>query len=583
MTKLQFRVLYREFLFRVVDLELMSAQGDPTKLLGQFAMLLTFFSLWVSVVAAGSVNGRMPRAAMLISAWSMEHFLIATTMLVVGLFTVLSWDSTFPDRRDLMVLAPLPVRARTMFLAKVAALATALGVSVAVLNVFTGLAYPLALAPPAKNGFLDLIFSLDVYRTFAAYWITMLAAGAFILCSVLVVQGLAAQLLRRQQFLRVSGFLQMAAFCLFLSVYFFQPSLATPKALSAPENQRLLAWLPSYWFLGFFNTLNGSTHPALVRLAQRAFTGLAVAGFGAGAAFLLSYFRTLRTIVEEPDIVAGSRGASWSPRFGNSLQTAIVSFSIRTLLRSRQHRVIIAFYLGVAFTIVLTYVKTPLARRQLLTGYVSCPWHQVNVPFLVASVVMMYFAVVGTRVVFGMPLELKANWIFRITEVRGTSEYLAAVRRSLLLIAVAPVWVASAVLYLSIWPWRPVAGHLVALAILGMILADVCLFGFQKIPFTCSYLPGKTNVYVAFWVYVYAVVPLTDWGVRFERRALENAAGFAAMLAILGIAALCARRRTVAPAKPEEAMLEFEALPTPEIFALGLYRDGVLPIKSGPG
>ena len=30
--------------------------------------------------------------------------MIATTMLVVGLFAILSWDSTFPDRRDVMVL-----------------------------------------------------------------------------------------------------------------------------------------------------------------------------------------------------------------------------------------------------------------------------------------------------------------------------------------------------------------------------------------------------------------------------------------------------------------------------------------------
>ena len=37
MTKLQFRVLYREFLFRMVDLELLSADalGDSSKLLGQ--------------------------------------------------------------------------------------------------------------------------------------------------------------------------------------------------------------------------------------------------------------------------------------------------------------------------------------------------------------------------------------------------------------------------------------------------------------------------------------------------------------------------------------------------------------------
>ena len=53
--------------------------------------------------------------------------MIATTMLVVGLFAVLSWESTFPDRRDVLVLSPLPVRARTLFLAKVAAVGSALG------------------------------------------------------------------------------------------------------------------------------------------------------------------------------------------------------------------------------------------------------------------------------------------------------------------------------------------------------------------------------------------------------------------------------------------------------------------------
>jgi hypothetical protein len=40
MTDTHFRVLYREFLFRIVDLELISARGDTSKLLGQLAALL---------------------------------------------------------------------------------------------------------------------------------------------------------------------------------------------------------------------------------------------------------------------------------------------------------------------------------------------------------------------------------------------------------------------------------------------------------------------------------------------------------------------------------------------------------------
>ena len=82
----------------------------------------------------------------LVLAWVEAHFLISTTMLVVGLFAVLSWESMFPDRRDVLVLSPLPVRGRTLFLAKVAAVATALSLTVLALNIFPGLAAPFVFA-----------------------------------------------------------------------------------------------------------------------------------------------------------------------------------------------------------------------------------------------------------------------------------------------------------------------------------------------------------------------------------------------------------------------------------------------------
>ena len=99
----------------------------------------------------------------------------------------------------------------------------------------------------------------------------------------------------------------------------------------------------------------------------------------------------------------------------------------------------------------------------------------------------MCVCVVGTRIVFSVPLALWANWIFRLTEVRGVPEYLVAIRRPLFVLAVAPLWTASAALFLSIWPWRTAAGHLVVLGLWETILAYLCLHGFQKIPFTCSY------------------------------------------------------------------------------------------------
>src|ERR1700691_3965442 len=147
-TKLQSRVLYRQFLFRVFDLEVLSAhaQGDANKLLGQFAALLIFVSVGVSfgalILTDPKLPGRDPRDSVLVYAMLAQHFVIATTMLVVGLVAVLSWDATFPDRRDVLVLAPLPVRARTMFLAKVAAVAAALGLTIVLLHCAMGLILP---------------------------------------------------------------------------------------------------------------------------------------------------------------------------------------------------------------------------------------------------------------------------------------------------------------------------------------------------------------------------------------------------------------------------------------------------------
>ena len=129
--KQQFLVLYRSFLVRVIDLELLSADADTAKLLGQFAALFAglsyLFTVWL--IAAG----RFPKTFL----WIMEHFLIATTMVVVSLFSVLCWDSIFPDKRDILVLAALPIRAITLFRAKLAALIGALSLSVVSLNIFS--------------------------------------------------------------------------------------------------------------------------------------------------------------------------------------------------------------------------------------------------------------------------------------------------------------------------------------------------------------------------------------------------------------------------------------------------------------
>jgi hypothetical protein len=550
--KRQFLVLYRSFLLRVIDLELLSADADTARLLGQFAALFAGFSylftFWLIFAGGGFSKAFL---------WIMEHFLIATTMAVVSLFSVLCWDSIFPDKRDVLVLAPLPVRAYTLFRAKLAALIAALSLSVISLNIFSGLVWPFLFSATNGGGFFGVI------RSLAAYWITMGLAGFFMFCCVLGVQGVTSLVLPRQQFLRLSALLQAGAFFLFFGVYLLEPSLETPKALAAPENQRLLACLPSYWFLGLFQQLNGSMVPEFAPLARRAWSGLALAVVGGVASVLLAYFRTMGKIVEEPDIMPGVHRMNWPVRFGSLLETC-VAFSIRTLLRSRQHRLLLCFYLGTGFAIVLAYVKTPLGEQGFLNGPRG---DVVDVAFLVASLWVICLAVIGVRMVIAMPHTLRANWIFRMTETRGVSEYLSAVRRSLLVIALAPVWLLLASLFLFRWRTWLVAGHLIVLGLVGVIVVELCLHGFHKFPFACSYLPGRSKVAVVFWGLLLVLVPLS--AARVERGMLSRFLSFLCMIALLVMIAAAARWRTNASAMSVQRLVFEEEYP-PEVLALGL-------------
>jgi hypothetical protein len=93
-----FKILYRQFLFRLMDVEFLaaSARGDASELFGQFAAMLVVVSL--AFCYAALIFGSHRRSPFEI--WVAEGLLIETTMLVVGIFAIL--NST-PDRSSHMV------------------------------------------------------------------------------------------------------------------------------------------------------------------------------------------------------------------------------------------------------------------------------------------------------------------------------------------------------------------------------------------------------------------------------------------------------------------------------------------------
>jgi hypothetical protein len=538
----QFRVLHKQFLLRVVDLEALSIEADIPRFVGQFAGVLIMFSFIHSLAVYVQIM-QYP--------YRLEHYLISTMMLVAGLITVVSWDSTFPDRRDIMVLAPLPVRPVMILSAKICASTSLLGIAILALNTAPGLLAPLLLGElhPSIFGFFQVL---------AAYWITMIAATLFLYCAVLSFQGLTALVLPRRLFLQLSAFLQLFAFGLFISVYFLEPALGTLPELLAPQNQRILSLSPQFWFLAMFNQINGSLPGELFWVANRAWIALGIVIAGAAVSLLLSYLRTMKKTIEAPDLLPGAGGVHWTPRFGG-LRSAIAIFSFRSLIRSRQHRVAFAFFLSIVAAIGVTCL-----RREI---YTPAP-EPLPSDFLISSLTMMSISVLGLRVVFSLPISLHANWVLRTTQLEPTSRYMAATRGTLLLFSVLPMMIVATLLSLNYRPWPRVAAHLLFLALFGFVFVELAMVKFDKVPFTCSYLPGKANVQVIFWGAVFVWIILAVLAGLFEQSALQHLREYATMVGVLlalGIGLGIFNRM-----RSRSALLYFEEVEPEVITRLGL-------------
>jgi hypothetical protein len=158
--------------------------------------------------------------------------------------------------------------------------------------------------------------------------------------------------------------------------------------------------------------------------------------------------------------------------------------------------------------------------------------------------------------------------VLRTTQLRPPEKYVAATRRTLLLLAVVPAWFLSVALSFSFRPFNQVAAHLVVLAMLGCILVELSLIGFYKVPFTCSYLPGKSNIQLVFWGFVIVLIALIIPCLELELRALHDSSKFIFMLCFLG--ALFWALWTINDHRARSAVIYFEEIPEPLITTLGL-------------
>jgi len=560
----QFLMLYRLSLARMVDLEIISSRGDLNGLFARTGGILLGLSLtMVLLVVTPYWRTTLPVSELTTQIRNDEEFLISITLAAAGMFSVLAWNNVLPDRRDCLVLGTLPVRTRAVALARLAASFTCIAVIVGAINAFIGLTFPYVMA----TGLWESL------RSIAAWWITVLAAGVFVFSATLALQGAAALVFRLSAFLRVSAILQLAGLLTVSALFFLTP----PFAQTMTGSPELAAFFPSFWFTGLLHVLKGDHEPLLMKLAATGIRNLAAVVTFAGCVFASAWIRIPRRIVETPDIASRS-GRTIAARCGNLLVTglfrrplerAIVLFTARTAARSRQHRLLLAAYGGIGLALALAFA------RSLLDSPYGVRWNQPNAALLVVGMLLGLCGVSATRSVFALPHSLAANWIFRITAVQSPAAYFGAVRKSLKVLAVAPVCTVCAAAWLAIWPGRFSVEASLVLLLVALIFVDYRLYQFRKIPFTCSWLPadGQSVKTVRAIAYGFVFLTLAYALAGIELWALRSVARFVVLCGCLALWLACLRRRGQAFGASPGNALQFDDLPAPEIFALDLRTD----------
>jgi hypothetical protein len=496
--------------------DLISSKDDPQLTIGNILAILTFFGLAVSMYLFPKYYyylASAPESRLMMEMWMDKCFYAAFTMIILGLVMILEWESLFPDRRDYMILNVLPITHRALFVAKASALAKFAGIFFVMSNLFGAIIFPLAAAPKHAS----ILFGAWFVLTNA---LTLTLASAFVVFAFVAAQGLLLTVLSYRFFIRISPWLQLGALFALFSMLLLLPSVGAKFKQGIGNHPETLLNYPPFWFVGISETLNGSAPGIFRQLSLYALGSLAAVAFLAVAMYAIAYRRHLRTVLEstEPDARPMPRGFDWAGAKFNDIflphpfQRAGFYFVLRTLARSAKHRLFLAAFLGVGFSLVL-------AQRLATAGFADAsagsmpPMHWLTLPL-----VLSFFALVGMRTAFLVPAELPANWIFQFHHAHALSVCLAGVRKAMLLTGAIPP--AALILPVTIYQWGWTVGvfQTTYTVLMSWALIEVLLIKFPKIPFTCSYLPRGANViflWTAYWfvfaTYAYTLAGFESW------------------------------------------------------------------------
>ncbi len=548
--------LLRHFVRRFFDSDLVTETGQSRSMLvWAFAMVAPWFLMFAQSLGRkyAFFAGRATPEPFRLAVKGDELWLITLAMSTVGLLVAVKWGSLFPTLRDYRALGSLPVKSRQIFAAKFAALLlVATGVILAV-NALPALLFP---AVAGGRWAIQPSFLGRVYAHAAA----SLAGSYFFVFAIAALQGVMLNILRPRAFGRLSGTVQGFAVATMLVLLILSFCIGPPQFKTIEASAR---WFPPLWFVGLYQTLQGDSDPLMRTLADRAVLGLEIATVLGALSYLVSYGRHRALMME--GAAGSSRDRRWTAVLLDRLidsprQQAVIVFVWKTLMRSSQHRMILMGYAGVAVAIIAGGLMGIGAMWNSPRALTAC--------FVWVHGITLLFFLIGLRHLFSIPSELRANWMFQITEAEGRDEWLDAVDRLVLWAGAAVVLILPLPVEVQVIGWRTL-GALALFVTIGLMLYEWMFQEWRKLPFTCSHLPGKTPLWILalYGIGLVVFVPILN---MILSAALFSGAGFTFVLVMTAVA-----WRRIHAARREmwgELKLKYDELPEPAVHGLGLGK-----------
>ena len=558
-------LLVRHFFGRFFDNEIVSQQGDMrTNVVQAFGLVATpgMFVPFYMIPQRARFDHPFAHNWILLSDY---YFFVMYSMVVLGFVMVFEWDALFPDRKDYLILTPLPIGGGSIFAAKTFAFIIFLGLFAIDANVFTLLA-------PLVTGGEGTQWPI-VYRLLGIHAVTVLSAGLFVALSIAAVQGVLINLLTGRGFRRVSPWVQMALMGILIVVLFLTPLACASIRPLVQSNSPLLRWFPPFWFLGLYlDMLPGQpAGPMFHELAGLARQGLVISAAAFAITYLAGYHRHARRVMQS---VEGAEGAPGRLRVGfnrlvnrwvlpHPLERATFHFISNTILRNAKQRLFLATYGGIAVALALPEVLRIGAKpgAPIVSFYTA--------GLLSIPLTLSFFTVSGLRAAFNFPAELRANWIFQVCESAESLPHLRAARKWIVLMGLTPLFLVLTPIEIYFRGWALAFIHLTFALGLSLLLLGLLFVWLRKIPFTCSYFPGKTSMAVMFFLYL-AGFTLYSWSMAdLQARMLEQPASLLLFYACVG-GALYGIARLEHSELSVSAVLIYEDEPDPIVRTLEL-------------